>query len=292
MIILFYLSFAIFVVSFVFVVCDKISKVKKASKVESYIDKKQNKNIVMFFIFNIASKLGYWFKYIKNKKFLDYINNIKSSLYSIKSDIKEVDPYQFLVLQILSGVFGAIFCAVFISVNILVVTLVALLFFFLPLIKIKEQLRNRKELILKQLPDVADLLSIMLASGLDFYIACDKVIQIMEGPLILDFKNTLSKISLGCDKKIAFCDMANKTDIKELSFFVRVINTSLDSGSGMAESFKRLSNSLRNDIYSNAEKRAHQAPVKILIPLVLLIFPTIFIVIFGPIAINFLSAGF
>jgi tight adherence protein C len=292
MIILFYLTFTIFIFLIVFVICNKISKIEKARKVENSINKNQNKNFINFFVFNISSKLGYWFKYIKNRKFIEYINNVKLNLYSISFDNKKVDPYQFFSLQILLGVFGAIICAIFVSIDILIIILVSLLCFFLPLIKLKEQLKKRKELILKQLPDVADLLSIMLDSGLDFYRASDKVVQIMEGPLIEDLQNALAKISIGCDKKIAFSDMASKTNIKELSFFVRLIDTSLDSGSGMADSFKRLSNSLRNDIYSRAEKKAYQAPVKILIPLILLIFPTIFIVIFGPIAINFLNSGF
>jgi tight adherence protein C len=279
----------IFIFSVVFVICNKISKLQKVSRVESFINKKGDKNILKFFIFNISSKLGNLFRCIKNKRFLNYINNIESNLYSINSDYKTLDTYSFFASQILSGISGGLVCAVFISRNIFMVVLIILLFFFLPLIKIKEQLKKRKELILKQIPDVADLLSIMLAAGLDFYRASNKIVNILEGPLIFDFKDALSKISLGCDKKIAFSQMAVKTDIKELSFFIRVINTSLDSGCGMAESLKRLSSSLRQDIYFHAEKKAHQAPIKILIPLILLIFPTIFIVIFGPIAINFLN---
>jgi tight adherence protein C len=289
MIIFFYFSFTIFIFSIVFVICSKISKFKKASRVESFINKKDNKNILKFSIFNISSKLGSLFRHIKNKKFLEYIGNIESNLYSINSDNKAMAPYSFFASQILSGTSVALVCTVFISRNIFIITLITLLFFFIPLIKIKEQLKKRKELILRQLPDVADLLSIMLTAGLDFYRASDKIVDILKGPLIFDFKDALSKISLGCDKKIAFSQMAAKTENRELSFFVRVISTSLDSGCGMAESFKRLSSSLRQDIYFHAEKKAHQAPVKILIPLILLIFPTIFIVIFGPIAINFLN---
>ncbi|MDR2395527.1 MAG: type II secretion system F family protein [Endomicrobium sp.] len=292
MIIFFYLSFTIFVFFLVFIICNKISKIEKASKVDNFINKTQNRNFIKFLIFKISSKLGCWFKYIKNKKFLEYINNIKLNLYSLGVDNKKIDPYEFFALQILLGVLGGIICVMFVSIDILVIILVFLGGFFLPFIKLKEQLKRRKDLILRQLPDMADLLSIMLDSGLDFYRASNKVVQIMEGPLIKDFQNALSKIYIGCDKKDAFSDMVSKTDIKELSFFVRVIDTSLDSGSGMAESFKRLSNSLRNDIYSRAEKKAYQAPIKILIPLILLIFPTIFIVIFGPIAINFLNSGF
>jgi tight adherence protein C len=291
MIILFYFSFIIFIFSVAFVVCNKISKIAKASKVENFINKKENKNILIFFIFNILSKLGNLCRYIKNEKFLNYISKVESILYSLNSDNKAIDPYTFFASQILFGVFGTLICAIFIGRNIFITTLIALLFFFLPLIKIKEQLKKRKELILKQIPDVADLLSIMLATGLDFYKASNKIVNILEGPLIFDFKNVLAKISLGYDKKIAFSQMVTKTDIRELSFLIRVINTSLDSGCGMTESLKHLSSSLRQDIYSRAEKKAHQAPVKILIPLILLIFPTIFIVIFGPIAINFLNFG-
>jgi tight adherence protein C len=167
-----------------------------------------------------------------------------------------------------------------------------LLFFFLPLLKIKEESKKRRKLIAKQLPNMADLLSITLDAGLDFYGAAEKVVQILQGPLSDEFKNTLSKISLGYDKKTALLEMVDKTKVEQLGFFVRTINMALDSGTGMADTLKRLSVSLRNERASYAEKKAQEAPVKMLIPMVLLIFPTIFIVIFGPIVINFIKTGF
>jgi tight adherence protein C len=63
-------------------------------------------------------------------------------------------------------------------------------------------LKKRKESILKQLPEMADLLSVMLAAGLDFYSASRKVVSIILGSLIDELKNTLAKISLGYDKKL------------------------------------------------------------------------------------------
>ncbi|MDR0819949.1 MAG: hypothetical protein LBN19_00180 [Endomicrobium sp.] len=100
-------------------------------------------------------------------------------------------------------------------------------FFFLPLLKIKEEAKRRKELIARQLPDMADLLSVTLDAGLDFYGVAEKVIQILQGPLADEFKNALTKVSLGYDKKAALTEIVQKTEVEQLGFFVRTVNVSL-----------------------------------------------------------------
>jgi tight adherence protein C len=186
---------------------------------------------------------------------------------------------------------GAIFCFVCISSDIFIIAFVGAVFFSMPIIKIKEAVKKRRELIFKQLPDVADLLSIMLDSGSDFFGAADKVCDILEGPLCGELKDALAKISLGYDKKTALVEIVEKTGVEQLGFFVRTINMALDAGVGMADTLKRIAAQLRLERASAAEKKAQEAPIKMLIPLTLLIFPTIFIVIFGPIAINFIKTG-
>jgi tight adherence protein C len=168
---------------------------------------------------------------------------------------------------------------------------ISFVFFSLPLIKVKEAVKKRKELIFKQLPDTADLLSVMLDAGTDFFGAADKVCDILKGPLSDELRDAVAKISLGYDKKTALLEIVEKTGVEQLGFFVRTINMALDAGVGMADTLRRLASQLRLERASAAEKKAQEAPIKMLIPLTLLIFPTIFIVIFGPIAINFIQTG-
>ncbi|MCL2390611.1 MAG: type II secretion system F family protein [Endomicrobia bacterium] len=245
----------------------------------------------MPFIFRRADNLGKLFSKINNKKFREYAGKIDNDLRTLEGNYDKFNSYQYISLQFFAAAAGMLFCALFISVDIFFLFFAGLLFFFLPLIKIKEEIKKRRETIFKQLPDMADLLSIMLESGADFFGAADKATVILKGPLSDEFKSVLSKISFGYDKKKALNEMVQKTGVEQLGFFVRTINMSLDSGAGMAGTLKRIAAQIRNERASLAEKKAQEAPVKMLIPLVLFIFPTIFIVIFGPIVINFIKTG-
>jgi tight adherence protein C len=229
---------------------------------------------------------------VKYKKFISFIERNGIILKLLGKKYEKVTPYKFFAIQISSLFAGMLFTTFFISLNIIVILSVGLLSFYFPVFKIKEELKKRKESILKQLPEMTDLFSIMLSVGLDFYGATGKVILIMHGPLIDELKTALSKISLGYDKKIAFKEMAENTGIEQVLSFIRTVNMGLESGTEMSYTLKRISDVLRNERFSYAQKKAHEAPVKMFLPLVLLIFPTTFIVIFGPIAINFMKNGF
>jgi tight adherence protein C len=263
-----------------------------AGKVYNTVEKRKDKRFILNFIMDTAEKVSGIFVCLKYKKFMKYIEKIRVILKSVGGEYSKINPYQFFVLQLFVMFLGILFVYIFISRDIFATVVSGVFFFFLPFFKIKEEFKKRKELIERQLPDVADLLSIILDAGLDFYGASRKVVQIIDGPLSDDLKDALSRISLGCDKRFAFAEMAQKASVDQLSFFVKTINMSLESGVGMSDALKRLSVSLRNSRFSCAEKKAQETPVKMLIPLVLLIFPTIFIVIFGPIVINFIYAGF
>ncbi|MDR0822613.1 MAG: type II secretion system F family protein [Endomicrobium sp.] len=252
---------------------------------------KKKANIVMPTIFRWAKNLGGRLAKIKNPRLKSYAAALSIELNSLGGEFEKIESYQFISLQLFSAVFLALICWVFISGNFMLVLLSALLALILPYLYVKQALSLRKEAIARQLPDTADLLSVMLESGLDFFGSADKVCKVLEGPLSDEFSKTISKIYLGYDKKLALFELGDKCGVDSLKFFVRTVNTALDAGVGMADTLKRLSQQMRQERASSAEKRAQEAPVKMLIPLVLFIFPTIFIVVFGPIAINFIQNG-
>ncbi|GHT37960.1 hypothetical protein AGMMS49593_06320 [Endomicrobiia bacterium] len=284
-----FLSLSIFFVGYYMFV--SIGRIEIAGKVYNAIEKRKGKRFISNFIMDNFEKVSRLFVRLKYKKFIKYTGKIMVILKSLGGKYSKINPYQFFVLQLFVMFLGMLIC-ILISKNVVVVIVSSAVFFFLPFLKIKEKFEKRKESIERQLPDTAELLSIMLDAGLDFYSASRKVVQITDGPLSDDLKDALSKISLGCDKRFAFTEMAQKASVDQLNFFVKTINMSLESGIGMSGTLKRLSISLRNSRFALAEKKAQETPVRMLIPLVLLIFPTIFIVIFGPIAINFISTGF
>ncbi|MCA6085464.1 type II secretion system F family protein [Candidatus Endomicrobiellum agilis] len=282
----------LFVFFMVYYLLVNIRIMEIAGRVHNAVEKRESKSFILPVIMNNAEKLGRLIAYVKYRKFTVEIDKIGVILKSIGGSYERVNPYQFFALQLFTMIAGVLFVVILISTDIFVILLFGLIFFFLPLLKIREEVKKRKELIARQLPDMADLLSVMLDAGLDFYGAAEKVIQILQGPLADEFRSALAKVSLGYDKKAALTEMVQKTEVEQLGFFVRTVNMSLESGTGMSDTLKRLTISLRNERTSSAEKKAQEAPVKMLIPLVLLIFPTIFIVIFGPIVINFIKTGF
>ena len=161
----------------------------------------------------------------------------------------------------------------------------------LPYIKILEIYKKKKNLIIKQLPNLADLLTVMIGSGIDFNSSMIKISTIIEGDLSKEISVVNSKVSLGIHIQQALNEMAQKYDITQLNLFVKTINSALDSGLGLSDSLNKLSEQLKLENASMAEKKAQEAPVKMLIPMVLLIFPTIFILLFAPIIISFMSGG-
>jgi tight adherence protein C len=285
-----FLSFAIFFALYYAIL--NVKKVELAGKIKNAIEKKKSRGFITVYFFIWLEKLASLAQKIKYKKFVSFIEKNGTTLKLLGKRYENITPYKFFVIQILAMLIGMLFASLFISLRIIVILCGGLFFFYLPVLKIKEELKKRKESILKQLPQMSDLFSVMLVTGLDFYNAAGKVVTIMSGPLIDELKNALAKISLGYDRKAAFNEMAENTGVEQVYSFVSAVNMALESGVEMSDTLKRISHILRNERFDYAQKKAHEAPVKMLVPLVLLIFPTIFIVIFGPIAINFIKNGF
>ena len=291
MILLFFITFALAVFFAARYFLQSVTLLETEGKVHNAVEKKKSKSFLMPVIIGWADKTGFLFSKIKNKRFQALMSKLQSDLISLGGDYEKMNSFQFLALCFFAMLAGTLFFACCISTDELLLIFVAVLFFALPFIKVKEGVRKRKESILKQLPDMADLLSVMMESGSDFFSAADKVTDILKGALSEEFKNALAKISLGYDKKAALNEIVYKCGVEQLGFFVRTINMALDAGVGMSDTLKRLAEQMRNDRAMAAEKQAQEAPIKMLIPLVLFIFPTIFIVIFGPIVINFMTTG-
>lgn len=289
------ISLCLFMVLAVFFLADyflnSFERIETESKVHNAMEKKKNKSIFMPALLRWADSIGSLIMSLKIKKLNNFMSALQNDFNILEGEYKKYNPYQFLVLQFFAMFAGIFFVALFISTDIIILLPAGALFFSLPLIKLKESVKKRQELIFKQLPDMADLLSVMMDAGSDFFGAAEKVTDILKGPLSDEFKKALSKISLGYDKKAAFNEIIERAGVEQLGFFIRTINMALDAGVGMADTLKRLASQMRNERAMAAEKKAQEAPVKMLIPLVLFIFPTVFIVIFGPIAINFIKSG-
>ncbi|MCX7842961.1 MAG: type II secretion system F family protein [Clostridia bacterium] len=144
----------------------------------------------------------------------------------------------------------------------------------------------RQKKIANSLPDVLDLLTVSVEAGLGFDGALAKVIDKMPGPLAMELENVLQEMKVGKQKRDALKDMAERVNVQDLTTFVGSIIQADQLGVGIGNVLRIQSEQMRQKRRQRAQEKAMKAPVKMLIPMVLFIFPTIFSVLIGPIAIK------
>ncbi len=249
------------------------------------------KNVLFFYLIKFLDTFSHTLKFVKLKIFVDYIDKLDRMLKIFDLADIQINSYTFIFIQIISMIVGC-FVSIFIfGFDILFMFCFGLLFLILPYLKIYEQYNKTINEIVKQIPDVSSLLAIMLSSGIDFNGSLNKIITILDGYLINELKNTIKKMSLGVNIKIAFEEMSKKYDVVQLDTFVKTITMSLETGTGLADSLNKISKQISDDNVAIAEKKAHEAPVKMLLPMTILILPTIFILLFAPFVISFFKSG-
>lgn len=250
-----------------------------------------NKNIFLLYLIKCSNACLPVFKIIKIKVFEDYVKKLDNMLKIFDFNDIKITAYNFIFIQIVSMFIGCLVALFIFGFDILFMFCFGLLFLILPYIKIYEQYNKRINEIIKQLPDVANLLSIMIYSGIDFNSSIVKISTILDGFLITELKNITAKVSLGIDIKTSFQELAAKYNLVQLDTFVKAITMSLDTGTGLTDSLNKIAQQITNDNVAIAEKRAHEAPVKMLLPMTILILPTIFILLFAPFVISFFRFG-
>jgi len=151
------------------------------------------------------------------------------------------------------------------------------------------RIRGRSEQMVLQLPDALDLLTISVEAGLGFDAALAKVVEKMEGPLVMEFRQALAEIRMGRSRRDALRDVVARADAQPISNFIGAIVQAEQLGVPIAKVLQIQSQQLRIERRQRAEEMAAKAPVKMLFPMVGCIFPTIFIVILGPAIVTVMS---
>lgn len=152
----------------------------------------------------------------------------------------------------------------------------------LPELNLRQQVTKRQLLIVRALPDVLDLLTVSVKAGLGFDSALLKVTEKMKGPLPQEMGQVLHEVKMGVTRRDALKSLAERTGVKELQSFVGTIIQADQLGVSISNVLQLQSEGLREHRRQVAEEKAMKAPVKMLFPLVLFIFPTLFIVLLGP----------
>ena len=151
------------------------------------------------------------------------------------------------------------------------------------------KIRSRREKIRSDLPDALDLLAVSVEAGLGFDGAVTKLTEHMEGPLVEEFALMLNEIRVGEARSVALRKMAERVDAMELSNFVRAVIQADQLGISLARILRVQAADTRLRRQAAAEEKAMKAPIKMLLPTVFFIFPSMFIVILGPAMLNIMT---
>ncbi|MGB9976466.1 type II secretion system F family protein [Thermovenabulum sp.] len=162
--------------------------------------------------------------------------------------------------------------------------------YFVPDMILDMKKRKVKEDIEKSLPEVLDLLTVCVEAGLGFDGALAKVVEKTKGVLSKEFSGVLNEVRMGRPRKEALRNMADRLSVDELSNFVGSLIMAEQLGISIGNVLRLQSREIRAKRRQKVEEMAMKAPVKMLIPIILFIFPAIFIVLLAPAVFHIMKA--
>jgi tight adherence protein C len=173
------------------------------------------------------------------------------------------------------------------SLGILLALFFLFVGFMLPDMFVSFKARGRREEIRAELPDALDLLAVSVEAGLGFDAAIAKLTEHMEGPLVDEFALSLGEMRIGETRQHALEKMVQRVQAPELASFVRAIIQADQLGISLGRILRVQATDTRNKRQAAAEEKAMKAPIKMLFPTALFIFPSMFLIILGPAFLNF-----
>jgi tight adherence protein C len=217
------------------------------------------------------------------------VNALRARL-TMAGDPGGVGPFEFigikgLVLSATLGLavlFGALSAAEPTFFNLLLLGLLGFCSFMLPDIWLSRRITQRQQSITNDMPDALDLLVIASAAGLSFENAMLEITNKMKGDLAREFGRALRDIGMGQTRRQALTGLADRTGVPDVASFVSAIKQAESLGVSIGRVLTVQAEEMRTKRRQRAQERANQAPVKMMFPLVFLIFPAIFAVLLGP----------
>lgn len=209
----------------------------------------------------------------------------------------QMNPAFFLMLRFVFAVlFGGILFLIFARTGgnwlqgLGISVLFMLIGFAFPSMWLTGRIKARQKAVFRAMPDALDLLTISVEAGLGFDAAMAKVHEKWINELALEFGRVIQEIRLGKLRRDALRDMADRLGVAEMSSFVAAVIQSEQLGVSMAKVLRIQSDQMRVRRRQMAEEEAHKAPIKMVFPIALLIFPSIMIILLGPAAMLLLTS--
>jgi tight adherence protein C len=158
---------------------------------------------------------------------------------------------------------------------------------------LRAALKDRQQSIEAALPFVLDLLTLSVEAGLDFMTSIQRIVERRAiDPLTEELVRVFREVLLGKTRKEALKDMAERVGQDDLNTVVHALVQADELGVSIGSMLRIQADQMRTRRFQRAEKRANEAPVKMLFPLVAFIFPAVFLVLLGPVLVQILRSGF
>jgi tight adherence protein C len=161
----------------------------------------------------------------------------------------------------------------------------AVLGFFLPVLWLNQKVEARRTEIQKGLPDALDLLVICVDAGLGFDASLTRVTEKFKNALSEEFAKVLREVSLGRPRLEALDEMGRSSGVEDLHNFIQAVIQSEQFGTGIGKILRIQADEMRRRRRQRAQEKAAQATLKMMLPMVGCIFPTLWIVLLGPAAL-------
>lgn len=163
---------------------------------------------------------------------------------------------------------------------------------FYPDMWLSKSVKIRHRQIERALPFVLDLLTLSVESGLDFMTGINRIIQFRKvDPLSEELIRVFREIQVGRSRKVALQNFADRVDHSDVRSVANALIQADELGTGIGGALRIQSDQIRIKRFQRAEKLGNEAPVKMLFPLVVFIFPAVFLVLLGPIFLQMMSNG-
>ena len=159
----------------------------------------------------------------------------------------------------------------------------------MPWVMLRIMAQNRQKLITKQLPEVLDLLCVSVQAGLSFDAALRRIVERMDGPLIEECTRMLEDVRMGLPRRQALRMMGERCEVQEVALFVTAIIQAERLGTSLGKTLNNQAINMRERRRQTVKAEAMKAPVKMIFPLVLFIFPSVFVIVLLPALLNMMK---
>ncbi len=198
---------------------------------------------------------------------------------------------EFVGLQVVLAIFFPLMLLVLFS-GIFTIIVGVIVGLFFPLVWLLDKKKTRQQDILIAMPNIVDMLSLSVEAGIDFSSAivrvCEQHKEKTKNPLIEEFTVLQQNIRLGMTREEALNTMAYRIDLQDIYSFTSVLIQADKMGASISKILKQQSDKLRRERFMKAEKLGAEASQKLLIPMVIFIFPLIFFVVMAPYILKFI----